>query len=137
MNEVKEEVCLEVVMIVEEMQEPLGEQDVLSAVVALAKNGQKWAEIDDSLQEQQMKPALKIGYGVSSQESVFEIHLLDPVPHHAQAIMEQAEYLVVVLVVLTADCSAKPLAGLLEPRNKQNLSSKILSRDGSDHIKRK
>jgi len=96
--------------------------------VALAKNVQTWAEIDDSLQEQQMKLALKIGYGVSSEESVLEIRLLDPVHHHAQAIMEQAEYLVVVLVVLTADCSAPPLAGLLEPRSKQFLSSKILPR---------
>lgn len=83
--------------------------------MALAKNVQTWAGIDDSLQEQQMKLALKIGYDVSSEESVFEIHLLDPVHHHAQAITEQAEYLVVVLAVLTADCSATPLVELLEP----------------------
>lgn len=32
--------------------------------------------------------------------------------------MEQAERLAVVLAVLTADCSAEPLAELLEPRSK-------------------
>ena len=86
--------------------------------MALSKIVQPWAEIDDSLQEQQMKLALKVGSGVSSEEFGFEIHLLDPVHHHAQAIMEQAEYLAVVLVVLAADCSVKPLAELLEPRSK-------------------
>ena len=106
--------------------------------MALARNVQPWAEIDASLQEQQMKLALKVGSGVSSEEFGFEIHLLDPVHHRAQAIMEQAEYLVFVLVVLTADCSAEPLAELLEPRSKQFLSSKFLPRDGSEEdIKRK
>ncbi|RDY11111.1 hypothetical protein CR513_04280, partial [Mucuna pruriens] len=133
MNEEKMAVCLEVVMIVEETLEPLGESYDLWAVVAFAKNVQQWAEIDDSLQDQQqMKLAPKVGFGVSSEEFGFEIHLLDPVHYHAQAIMEQAEYLVVVLVVLIGDCSEKPLAELLEPRSKQFLSSKFLQTDSSE-----
>lgn len=39
MNEEKVEVCLEVVVIAEETQEPLGESNVLWAVVAFAKIG--------------------------------------------------------------------------------------------------
>lgn len=62
-----------------------------------------------------MKLAPKVDSGVSLKEFGSETHLLDPVHHRAQAITEQAEYLVVVLVVLTADCSAKLLAELLEP----------------------
>lgn len=58
-----------------------------------------------------MKLALKVGFGVSSEEFGFEIHPLDPVHHLAQAVTEQAEH----LAVLTADCSAEPLAELLEP----------------------
>jgi len=42
--------------------------------------------------------------------------------------MEQAEY----SVVLTADCSVKPLAELLEPRSKQFLPSKFPPRDASE-----
>nr|ACU19174.1 unknown [Glycine max] len=137
-DEEKAEVRLEVVMTVEETLELFGELDVLYAVVALARNVQPWAEIDDSLQEQQMKLALKVGSGVSSEEFGFEIHLLDPVHHRAQAIMEQAEYLVFVLVVLTADCSVKPLAELLKPRSKQFSSPKFLPMDGCEtDIKRK
>lgn len=52
--------------------------------MASAKNVQPWADIDDSLQElQYMKLALKVGFGVSSEEFGFEIHLLDPVHHVA------------------------------------------------------
>lgn len=120
MNEEKVKVCLEVVMIVEERLELLGEDD-LWAVVASAKNGQPRAEIDDSLQEQeQMKLVLMVGFGVSSQELGFEIHLLDPVNQLGQAIMELTEHLTAEMAVpvLTAEHSVIPLAELLEPRSK-------------------
>lgn len=126
MNEEKVEVCLEVVMIVEETPKPPGESDVLWVVVASVKNVQPWAEIDDSLQEQrQMKLALELGFGVSLEEFGLEIHLLDPENHLAQAITEQAECLAAVLAVLTAECFAVPLAELLEPRSKQFFNAQI------------
>lgn len=62
-----------------------------------------------------MKLALKVGFGVFSEEFGIEILLADPVHHQAQAILEQAECLAVVLVALTAERSVKPLAELLEP----------------------
>lgn len=133
MNEQRVEVSLEVVMIVEQLPEPLAESGVLWAVVASAQNVQPWAETDDSLQEQQhTRLELKAGFGVSLEEYECETHLLDPVRHPAQAIMEQAERLAVVLAVLSADCSAKPLVELSEPRNKHFLTSKFLPKEGCE-----
>lgn len=88
---------------------------------------QLWAEIDDSLQEQQhMKLALKADFGVSWEEFEFEIHLLDLVRHLVQAILEQAEHLVFVSAVLIADCFEELLVELLEPRSNRLLACKFL-----------
>lgn len=100
--------------------------------MASAKNVQQWAEIDGSLQEQEqehMKLVGRVGFGVFLEEFGFEIHLLDPEHHLAQAMKEQAEH----LAVQTADCSEEPLAELLEPRSKHFLTCKFLPMESCEN----
>ena len=80
--------------------------------MAFGKSVRPSAEIDDSLQEQQlMRPVVEVGLGVFAEEFGVAIHLLDPENHLAQAIKGQAER----SAAATAECFAVQLAEPLEP----------------------